>query len=525
MSLAVIGAGGIITGSNPGYTSLELGHHLQTSHAKFIVAEPQLINTVLETVSQLGLSIFKLFVFDTAVDSPFLKIPSWKTLLEHGEHDWCRFENPEIDKQKVATLAFSSGTTGLPKAAMISHAFHVSQVWTLRSQGKPYQVSRLLCLPAFHMYGLPLISGCAIYEGHTVYLMRRFEVGHFIECISRYQITETAIVPAMALSIINSQCSTAQSLYSLRYVWSAGSPLRRSTQAALQSLLSQAARVVQVWGMTELGWVTAFFWPEADDTGSVGRPLPGMSIKLVDDSGTTVEEDGVDGEMLVRGSCMMSGYLDNPNATAETMDADGWLKTGDIAYRKDEKWYIVDRKKDLLKVRGWQVSPAEIEAVLLTHPNVAEAAVVGVQSTKEKDMDSEVPQAYVVCKERQNREEKGKLEGDIKSLVASKLARYKHLEGGVRFISAVPRNASGKILRHKLRALNAGPYENGSLELARLDTTSNPRDVPDDSKSERSSVRRLSRDTSYTSLSSLRGSEDESADDTDDTGRTSPELR
>ena len=525
MSLAVIGAGGIITGSNPGYTSLELGHHLQTSHAKFIVVEPQLISTVLETISQLELSISKLFVFDTTVDSPFLKIPSWKTLLKHGEGDWCRFDNPETDKHKIATLAFSSGTTGLPKAAMISHAFHVSQVWALRSRGKPYQVSRLLCLPAFHMFGLPLISGCAIYEGHTVYLMRRFEVGHFIEFISRYQITETAVVPAMALSIINSHKSRAQSLYSLRYVWSAGSPLRRSTQAALQSLLSQAAMVVQVWGMTELGWVTAFFWPEADDTGSVGRPLSGMSIKLVNDSGTTVQEDGVEGEMLVRGSCMMSGYLDNPNATTETMDADGWLKTGDIAYRKDEKWYIVDRKKDLLKVRGWQVSPAEIEAILLTHPNVAEAAVIGVQSTNEKGMDSEVPQAYIVCKERRNREEERKLEGNIKNLVASKLSRYKHLEGGVRFISAIPRNASGKILRHKLRTLNAQPYKNGSSNLERSDTIIDSRDVPDDCKSEQSSVKHLSQDTSYTSLSSLGGSEDESANDTDDTGRTSPELR
>ena len=480
---------------------MELTHHVETSHAKFIIGEPSLLSVVRKTASQCNILDAKIFVFDAVDSAPYSDLQPWTSLLSYGEANWLQFTDPEVQKDSIATLAFTSGTTGLPKGAMIPHAYHVSQIWAMRSRGKPYKVSRLLCLPPFHTFGMPLISGCALREGHTIYLMRKFEVKHFVECVSRCAVTETAVVPAMIVAINTyiSQVSAqkeGKEMDSLRYVWSAGSPLRHSTQADFQALLSPDAKMVQVWGMTELGWATALFWPEGDETGSVGRPMPGMSIKyvlstpcsqgpylrlplicpnprLIDDQGYTIDKDDTEGEILVKSPNMMRGYLDNPTATSAAVDADGYLRSGDVGYKRQGKWYVVDRKKDLLKVRGWQVSPAELEAVLLTHPDVAGAAVIGVMGSNDHDLiRGEVPRAYVVCIPSSKVQEQG-----LKDFVAARLARYKHLEGGVRFIDEIPRNASGKILRPKLRMLDAEREGHGEYNPVRETAMANVEDI------------------------------------------------
>ena len=282
--------------------------------------------------------------------------------------------------------------------------------------------------------------------------MRRFEISQFLQSIERYGITETAMVPAMIVALLKSPLTRKEKLRSLRYVWTAGSPLRLSTQKEFQSLLSPEAKMSQAWGMTEIGWVTAFFWPQGDDTGSVGKPLPGYQIKIVDDEGSIILEDGGLGELFVKTPYMMLGYLNNPQATASIIDPEGWLKTGDIGYCKDGKYYIADRKKDLIKVRGWQVAPAEVEAVLLQHPQVLGAVVLGVPDA---DGTGELCRAYIVHKHGENEPDPQSevLSEDIKAFVAARLARYKHLDGGVIFVDEIPRNAAGKTLRAKLRAL------------------------------------------------------------------------
>ena len=283
--------------------------------------------------------------------------------------------------------------------------------------------------------------------------MRRFDIAQFLESIERFGVTETAMVPAMVVALLKSPLTKKEGLESLRYMWTAGSPLRRSTQTEFQTLLSPEAKISQVWGMTETGWASALFWPEGDDTGSVGRALPGLSIKLVDDDGECICEDTKEGELLVKVPSMMLGYLDNPEATASAKDPEGWLKTGDLGYCKEGKYYIVGRKKDLIKVRGWQVAPAEVEAVLLSHPELLGAAVIGVPDA---EGTGELARAYVVRKVTMGRiePEDEVLAEDIKEFVAAKLARYKHLDGGVVFVDEIPRNAMGKTIKGKLLTLH-----------------------------------------------------------------------
>lgn len=177
--------------------------------------------------------------------------------------------------------------------------------------------------------------------------------------------------------------------------------------------------------------------------------------RLVAEDGSVIEEDGVEGEIYVKGPCMMLGYLDNPEETAAAIDSDGWLKSGDIAYSRQGLWYIIDRKKDILKVRGWQVAPSELEAILLTHPQIAAVAVIGAPLP---DGTGEVPRAYVVRKSTMAASygvdaEQRVQEDEIKAYLARRLAKYKALDGGVQFIDEIPKNASGKPMKFKLREM------------------------------------------------------------------------
>lgn len=199
--------------------------------------------------------------------------------------------------------------------------------------------------------------------------------------------------------------------------------------------------------MTETTCIaTNFIWPEHDTTGSVGRPVAGIDIKLVDDNNKDITDYDVRGELCVRGPSVIRGYLDE-KATAESWDSDGFFHTGDIAYceKGTQKWYIVDRKKELIKVRGFQVAPPELEAVLLSHPDIIDAAVIGV---KFKGEDSEYPRAYVVARPGKENELNEKKVFDY---MAERLAKFKRPEGGVIFVKDIPKNPSGKILKRVLR--------------------------------------------------------------------------
>ena len=294
--LAIIGAGGRYTGSNPSYTSYELNHHIRVSHAKFLIAEPPMMETTIQSAKDCGIPSSRIFVFNTKDQVCAEGQRSWTDLLSHGEADWVTFKTPEQSKSTIASLSFTSGTTGFPKAAMIPHLYSIAQLWALKNHRPPYtvnlhslnaellklmcfQVTRLICIPAFHAFAVPLMTGCAIRERQAVYVMRRFDLKIYLETVSRFSITEIPMVPTMLVAVLNSPLTKKKDLRSLRKVWVGGSPLRSLTQSDFKALLHPEASVGQVWGMTETGWATVFLWPEVDDTGSVGRILPGFSTK------------------------------------------------------------------------------------------------------------------------------------------------------------------------------------------------------------------------------------------------------
>ncbi|KAL8940105.1 MAG: hypothetical protein Q9211_002437 [Gyalolechia sp. 1 TL-2023] len=421
-----------------------------------------MLATTLQSAKDCEIPKSRVFTFETKDQAAVPGRKSWTDLLRHGEADWLTFDKPGQAKSTISTLAFTSGTTGFPKAAMIPHLYAINQLNALDNHNPPHEVSRLICIPAFHAFAVPLLTGRAIRNQEAAYIMRRFELRSYLQSIRRFEITEIAMVPTMLIAVLNSSMTRKEDLKSLRSVWVGGSPLRSSTQKDFQALLHPDALVTQVWGMTETGWTTLLFWPESDDTGSVGRLLPNMSGKLIAEDGSVITEDRREGELFVKGASIMNGYFNDPSATAAAIDENGWLRTGDVGYCVKGKWYIVDRKKDIIKFHGWQIAPAELEAVLLTHPRIVNAAVIGIPL---KDGTGEMPWAFVVLEPTardatyashgSELKEQTTTEEEVKSYLASRMAKYKALHG-VTFVEDIPRTPSGKLQKFKLKELYLG---------------------------------------------------------------------
>jgi acyl-CoA synthetase (AMP-forming)/AMP-acid ligase II len=264
----------------------------------------------------------------------------------------------------------------------------------------------------------------------------------------------------MVIQILNSLLTTKYSLHSIRNSWSGAAPLSASPQRRFKALLRPSAPFNQVWGMSETSYIaTMLHYPEYDATGSVGRFLPNLDAKLIDDHGIDITHFDVPGELCVRRPLVVKGYFGDEEGVRRAWDVEGYFRTGDVAVRrrKNGLWYIVDRKKELIKVRGFQVAPAELEGVLLMCPGIEDAAVVGVSAAGSAsgaglvsagDVGSEVPRAYLVRKKGVQIEER-----DVLEWMREKLAKYKMLDGGIVWVDSVPKNASGKILKRELREM------------------------------------------------------------------------
>lgn len=374
-------------------------------------------------------------------DTPKLKMRTLRELLHDPAITDIALLTKPIPLDSAAALLQTSGTTGLPKMAIRTHRAMMNEQHAIEDNNadKPYEVHRLYCTPIFHGYAAPEMIFNVIRLGQTSYFMRRFD-STFAQKVHDLGITETFGAPAM-WQLLMSQPNAGELLQSLRLISFAGAPLAPELRRKVLEVFAVKPRVVPVYGMTEGGWYSTLKYPEIDDTGSVGRPIPGYEVKVVPKENTGVMDEQPVGEILVRGPQLMTGYLGNPAATAEAFEGD-WLRTGDIGYLKDGKVYHIDRTKDLIKVNGWQVAPAELENALLQHPDVLDAAVMGIGH----DVD-EHPVACIVVRDSSVTED------SIKAHLRSRLASYKVSKCEVRFMEAIPKSPTGKTMKKALRGL------------------------------------------------------------------------
>ncbi|KAF2104803.1 AMP-binding enzyme [Rhizodiscina lignyota] len=441
--LGAVAAGGVFAGTNPAYTVAELEHSFRTAEVRFLIVGPHLLPNVRAAASKVGIPESNIFAFDVDGEDIPPGIRSWTTLQDHGEIDWERYDDIETGKRTSVSRLFSSGTTGLPKAMDMSSYNCTSQhTLVMEHRPRPYEVRRIICNPMFLVAQVARCHISALRGGYSMYIMRRFEMGPWLANIEKFRITELNVVPAMVVMLLNSPLLKKSSLESVNLVFSGSAPLDKDLQARFKKYLRDDAVVNVVWGMSETCCVGMYYYyPDEDSSGAVGRPLPNHDVKLVDEEGKDITLSGNLGELCMRGPSIFKGYCGIPTE----FDEDGYYHTGDLShYNKDTNlWYINGRKKELIKVRGFQVAPQEIEAVLLNHPDVADASVIGVQESAET---SEFPRAYIIPKPGSNPSVAA-----IKAYTAERLAKYKQLEGGVVFVDSLPKNANSKVMKNVLR--------------------------------------------------------------------------
>jgi 4-coumarate--CoA ligase len=355
----------------------------------------------------------------------------------------------------VAVLPYSSGTTGRPKGVMLSHRNLVANVEQSRGLLDVGPEDRVLALlPFFHIYGLTVLLNLALRQRARLVTMPRFDLPEFLRIIQDHRCSYLFIAPPVAVALSKHPLVAEYDLGSVHTTLSGAAPLDGELGTRLAERLG--CRVLQGYGMTEMSPVSHLIPRDARSVpvSSVGYTVPNMQCRLVDPATgeeipVPAEGTSAPGHLLCRGPNVMLGYLNRPQDTADTLDADGFLRTGDIAtVRADGVVTVVDRLKELIKYNGYQIAPAELEALLLTHPGIADSAVVG---TLDAD-GQEVPKAFVV---RQPGADGEALDvAGVMDFVAAQVAPFKKIRQ-VEFIEAVPKSASGKILRRMLGS--AGP--------------------------------------------------------------------
>ncbi|MFF0556315.1 AMP-binding protein [Streptomyces sp. NPDC004266] len=433
-------AGASVTTVHPLATPEEFAKQLRDSSARWIVTVSPLLASA-RAAAELAGGVEEIFVCDTAPEGEGIR-----SLQEFLASTGPVPETAVDPDEDVAVLPYSSGTTGVPKGVMLTHtsiATNLAQLEPLIPMGPGDRI--LAVLPFFHIYGLTALMNAPLRRGATVVVLPRFELDAFLGAIQKHRINGLYVAPPIVLALAKHPAVADYDLSSLEYVVSAAAPLDAALAEACSTRLGLPP-VRQAYGMTELSPGTHVTPLDAatPPPGTVGRLLPSTEMRILSlDDPAKDAAPGEEGEIAIRGPQVMKGYLGRPDATAAMIDADGWVHTGDIGRVDEDGWlFVVDRVKELIKYKGFQVAPAELEALLLTHEGVADAAVIGVT-----DADgTEIPKAFVVRQPAAP----GLTAEEVVAHVAARVSPYKKVRA-VEFIDAVPRAASGKILRRELR--------------------------------------------------------------------------
>ncbi|TKA76907.1 hypothetical protein B0A49_02742 [Cryomyces minteri] len=447
-------AGGIVSPANPGYTAEELAFQLQDSGAKALVTQLPVIATARKAAAMAGIPEDRIILIGDERD-PSLKFKHFTSIRNtSGATRYRRTKaNPEKD---LAFLVYSSGTTGHPKGVMLCHRNIVANTlmvaageggnmsWKGGLDGNGDSI--LAFLPFFHIYGLTVVIHQCMYSGFRCVVMPKFDIENWCKIVQDHRITFSYVVPPVVLLLSKHPVVKKYDLSSLRMLNSGAAPLTKEIVDAVHSKLN--LKVKQGYGLSETSPTTHTQpWELWYSTiGAVGTLLPNQTAKYMSPEEKEVPAGEV-GELWITGPNIFKGYLNNPEGTKNALTEDGYFKTGDVGYQdKDGNFYITDRVKELIKYKGFQVPPAELEGLLSSHPKINDCAVIGIYN---KDQATEVPRAYIVPSPGT---EGGKgTEKEIMDWMAAKVASHKRLRGGVRFVDEIPKSVSGKILRRVLK--------------------------------------------------------------------------
>ncbi|KAK7224851.1 hypothetical protein V2G26_012854 [Clonostachys chloroleuca] len=466
LAWAVHRLNGVVAPANVAFRASELAYQLKDSKARCIFTDASHLGIAIEAASSVGIPSSDIFLISIPADTngPTTNIQSFlnlEDLVEIGRQipplPRIGWEKGRARKQ-AAYLCYSSGTSGPPKGVMISHRNIIANIMQMNLYELPFRNGNheeviLGILPQSHIYSIILTTHCSVFRGDTVVVVAKFELMSLVKAVRKFKMTMLYIVPPILIALIKQGAlvkdPTEFDLPSVRRIYSGAAPLSEELTTQIRARYPHVL-LGQGYGMTESATVMASHPREVYD-GSSGCVLPGLEIRLVDADGNDVEGYNQSGEIWARGPNITLGYFKNKDATAATYSG-GWLRSGDVGEFRphpktgDAHLFIVDRVKELIKVSGFQVAPAELEGHLLSHSLVDDCAIIPVADER----SGEVPKAVVVLSKDAGCDHRT-AEREILDWVSKHKSKHKHLKGGVDFVSEIPKSPSGKILRRFLR--------------------------------------------------------------------------